>query len=165
MSAEPRYTGPLGLALPLLLLAGCVVVLGLSSSADYPYRKRVRVTAPNDTTLVDFSVALIIRDDPELDAIVGDDLAIRTADGADLAVDIDELDLSSTSGADLYAWVRVPEVVPRTALDLYVYDGARTADPRPRFDANAWADGYGAVWHLTMTRPARSATTPATTTC
>ncbi len=139
----------LGLALPLLLLAGCDVVLGLSSSADYPYRKRVRVTAPNDTTLVDFPLALIIRDDPELDAIVGADVAIRTADGADLAFDIDELDLASDSGSDLYAWVRVPALAPRTALDLYVYYGARTADPLPRVDADAWAAGYGAVWHFT----------------
>lgn len=139
----------LGLALPLLLLAGCDVVLGLDSSAAYPYRKRVRVTAPNDTTLTDFPLALIIRDDPELDAIVGDDLAIRTADGADLAFDIDELDLESTSGSDLYAWVRVPELAPRSVLDLYVYYGARTADPLPRIAADAWADGYGAVWHFT----------------
>ena len=33
----------------------------------------MRVTAPNDTTLTDFPLALIIRDDPELDAIVGAD--------------------------------------------------------------------------------------------
>ena len=139
----------LGLALPLLLLAGCDVAFGLDTSAEYPYRKRVRVRAPNDTTLTDFPLALIIRDDPELDAIVGDDLAIRAADGTDLAFDIDELDLMSTSGPDLYAWVRVPELAPRAVLELYVYYGARTADPLPRIDADAWADGYGAVWHFT----------------
>jgi len=145
----------LGLALPLLLLAGCDVVLGLSATspdapgADYPYRKRVRVTAPNDTTLVDFPLALIIQDDPELDAIVGDDIAIRTSEGVDLAFDIDELDLMSTSGSDLYAWVRIPELPPRAALDLYVFYGPRATAPLPRVDADAWAAGYGAVWHFT----------------
>lgn len=146
------------LVLSLVALVGCDQVFGLDlpdptgdggTGAQYAFRKRVTLTSPVTEDLVQVPIALLIEDDDELRAIVGEDFAIRSADGRDLSFELEDLDLDSSDGADLRAWILLESFPANSPTVLYVHYGERSGPPGENAPLSVWPDEYGAVWHFT----------------
>lgn len=134
----------------VLCLAGCDQVLGLEERSaaamleGFEQRKPIRIISEALTPLMEFPVALILDDDPDLRIGVKDgrDLAVTDANGDRLDIELEYLDQDA---GDLVLWARVPELAADGETLVYLYFGG---EPQDVADAGSWSDEYGAVWHL-----------------
>ncbi|HET9991812.1 MAG TPA: LamG-like jellyroll fold domain-containing protein [Kofleriaceae bacterium] len=124
----------------LMLASGCDMVLGLNAFTSTPrHRKPISITQQLAVPLTDFSVSVLLADDPDLAALAGTgtDLAFTDADGVAL-----DCEIVNYSAGNLEAWVRVPAIPPGGVTIEMVYGaGAGSCT-----GSATWRPFIG-VWH------------------
>ena len=113
--------------------------------AGYMRRKPITISAPINSTLIDFPVGIIEPSDAELAMSARDDGhdLVFTADDGTTILDHELVRFNGTGGG-IEAWVRIPSLTSApTTLYLY-YRGPE----HPAAGASTWPPSFAGVWHL-----------------